>query len=222
MKNKKFYSVISVVATFIIFQFIFVFSAVAQDSNEMKPELSVAGIELGNRKSAENFLKEGYSPRVENDGRVSYYFYNKWATQVMRLSAPSIEDKYFITEIEVFRIGRSYQERHFHTEEIKYFSTESGVFIGFKQSAGYLIAGIKNAGATNEIKPKTLIKIQGEPTEKVETDKKYETLSYSFPNVKLNDEEESVNYEAEYEFYKDKLKRFKLTFASNKEKLAKK
>ncbi len=219
MQNKRFYRLTSIFAAFVIFQFVFVFGVRAQEETGNKPELSVVGIELGNRESAEKFLKNGYAPRIEEDGRVSYSFYNKWANQVMRLFAPSMEDKYFVTEIEVFKVGRSYRERHFHTEDIKFFETENGIFIGFKQSAAYFIAGIKNAGSINEFKPKHLIKINGEPDEKIEKEsEKRETLIYKVSDIDLV--ESKADYEAEYEFYKNKLKRFRLKIEPDKTKLA--
>ena len=207
-------------AVFVILQFVLI--AAAQDLPEEKPEMSVAGIELGNRESAKSFLTDGYAPRIGEDGRVSYYFYNKWATQVMRLTALSMEDRYFITEIEVFRVGRSYRERHFQAEEIKLFETENRIFIGFKQTAAYLIAGVKNAGATNEFKPKHIVKMKGEPFERVEAkEEKCETLVYRNADVELKDGGEA-SYEAEYEFYKDKLRRFRLKVEPERAKLAEK
>lgn len=218
MQNKKFYRLVVLV----IFQIVLVTGLQAQEASETKADLSVAGIELGNRESAEKFLKDGYSPRIEEDGRVSYAFYNEWATQVMRLYAPSMEDKYFITEIEVYRVGRSYKERHFHLKDVELFQTDGGVFIGFKQSAAFLIAGIKNAGKINEFKPKHIVKQKGEPTERVEKpEEKRETLIYKTESIKLSDET-TAKHEAEYEFYKDKLKKFRVKIESEKSMLAKK
>lgn len=221
MYKQKYFRSAIVLSMFVVFQFIFVLSANAQDSPEMKPELSVAGIELGNRTSAENFLKDGYAPRFETDGRVGYYFYNKWANQVMKLIAPSMEDKYFITEIEVFKVSRKYQERHYQAEDIKFFETESGIFIGFKQSAMFLIAGIENAGSTNKVKTKNLLKIKGEPTEKIEVDKKKETFVYKIPNIKLSDNETDAEYTANYEFYKNELRKFSFKIKVNNKEIAK-
>lgn len=222
MQKHKIYRLVNVIALVVTFQLVFVLSIHAQDAEELKPELSVAGIELGNRESAKTFLKDGYSPRLEKDGKVGYYFYNKWANQVMRLSAPSMEDRYFITEIEVFRVSRKYQERHFQAKEYKFFETEGGIFIGFKQSAMFMIVGIKNAGKINQFKPKHIVEIKGEPTQRNKTDKKREAISYRVSSLKLSDNEASYSYEAEYEFYKNKLKRFKLKIKQNKSELAKK
>lgn len=222
MKKRRVYSLASIFTAFVLFQFILVISIQAQDRAESKPELSVAGIELGNRESAEKFLKSGFSPRLEKDGSVGYYFYNKWANQVMRLSAPSLEDKYFITEIEVFSVSRKYQKPHFQAKDHRYFETENGIFIGFKQSAMFLIVGLKNAGKINEFKPKHIVKIKGEPTTRNKMDKKREAISYKVPSVELSDSESSYNYEASYRFYKNKLKRFKIKIAQNKSELAKK
>jgi hypothetical protein len=216
MAMKKFY----ISAVFVVLLFTVKF--VAQEASEAKPEMSVAGIELGDRESAKKFLTDGYAPRIGEDGRVSYYFYNKWATQVMRLEAPSYDDRFFITGIEVFRVGESYRERHFQAEEIKLFETENRIFIGFKQSAAYLIAGVKNAGATNEFKSKHIVKLKGEPSERVATEEeKRETLVYRGASVELKDGR-TAGYEAEYEFYKDKLKRFRLQIEPESAKLAEK
>lgn len=204
----------------LLFQIIFVSSGKAQNSGETKAEIGVAGIEIGNRESAEKFLKEGYSPRLEEDGRVAYYFYNKWGTQVMKLTANSLEDRYFITEIEVFRVSPKYRKNHFQAEDIKYFATECGIFIGFKQSAAFLIAGLENTGKINKFKPKNIISLKGEPAERTTEDKKSETLSYKIMNVKLADSTESLNYEETYEFYKDELKRFTLKIVMEQPKLA--
>lgn len=222
MQKQKFYHLASAIALVVTFQFIFASSIQAQDSSKMKPELSVAGIELGNRESAEKFLGDGYAPRLEKDGTVGYYFYNKWGNQVMRLNAPSMEDKYFITEIEVFRVGRSYQKNHYQAKDIKFFSTESDIFIGFRQSAMFLIAGIKNAGKINQFRTKNIVKMKGEPTERNKPDKKLETLIYKMPNVQLSNKEAGVRYEASYEFYKKKLRRYKLKISWDEKNLAKK
>lgn len=222
MQKQKFYRLASALALVVTFQFIFVLSIQAQESSEMKPEMSVAGIELGNRESAKKFLGDGYAPRLEQDGTVGYYFYNKWGNQVLRLNAPSMDDKYFITEIEVFRVGRKYQKNHYQAENIKYFSTENNIFIGFKQSAMFMIAGIKNAGKINQFKPKHIVKIKGEPTERNKAEKKRETLIYKMQDVQLSNQKNGVRYEASYEFYKKKLKRFKMKISWDEKNLAKK
>lgn len=176
----------------------------AQEADPPVP--TVAGVGLGDRESAEKFLGEGFGPRLGEDGGVTYYFYNKFATQVMRLSAPSVEDRFRITEIEVFRVNRKYRERHFHAEEVGYFETGEGVFIGFKQSAAFFIAGIKNVGKINVMRPKILVKMKGEP-DRLDESEDGRTKTYFYRAEAL---EGAPAYEAEYEFYKKKLQRFRL------------
>lgn len=221
MNSRKYYRNVDILALIFVFQIAFFVSVNGQKLDAPNPDLNVVGIELGDRESAKKFLKTGFSPRMEKDGSVSYYFYNKWATQVMKLSAPSMNDRFYITEIEVFRVSRKYTKPHFHTEDIKYFSTENGIFIGFKQSAMFMIAGIKNAGTINRFKPKHIVKMKGEPDERNKMDKKSEILVYRTSGVALKDEQ-TASYEASYKFYKKKLTRFKLKISPEKAKLAKK
>lgn len=207
---KKFYSS----AVFLLLFFVFVFSSFAQNS-EGKPEMSVVGIELGNRESAKKYLLAGHVPRVEEDGRASYYFYNEWGTQVMRLTVASVEDPYFITEIEVFAVGKSYTKRHYQDKENGLMMTENGIFIGFRQTAMNLIVGVKNAGKANTIGPGNVVKIKGEPKERIKPEEDREILTYEIPNIKLADEK-TADYTASYEFYKKKLKRFSLKITPQK------
>ncbi len=190
-------------------------SAAAQIA-EIKPEMSVVGIELGNRESAKKYLLPGHVPRVEEDGRASYYFYNEWGTQVMRLTVASVDDPYFITEIEVFAVGKSYTKRHYQDKENGLMMTENGIFIGFRQTAMNLIVGVRNVGKPNTIGPGNVIDIKGEPKERVKTEEDREVLTYEIPNIKLAEENLSADYEARYEFSKKKLKRFSLKIKLNK------
>lgn len=125
------------------------FYALAQEKNAL-PELSVAGVKLADRESAKAFLS-GYSARKTDDGRAVYYFYNEYGTQVMKLTAASAEEPYFITEIEVFAVGKSYQTEHYVADDLGVFSTESNIFIGFKQSASSLLFGTSNKTGPKEI-----------------------------------------------------------------------
>ncbi len=86
----------------------------------------------------------------------------------------------------------------------------------------FMIVGLKNTGKINEFKPKHIVEIKGEPTERSKTDKKREAISYKIPTMKLSDNEASFSYEADYQFYKNKLKRFKIKIVQNKAELAKK
>lgn len=221
MQKQKYYRVAALLAVFVIFQFASNYSVQAQAS-KAAPEMSVAGIELGNRESAKAFLTSDYKPRVGEDGRPTYYFYNKWGSQVMKLTAASFNDPYFLTEIEVFAVGEKYQERHFQAEDIKYFSTENNIFIGFKQSAMYFIAGVKNAGSKNEITPKDVIEIKGEPSKRFDKAEKREVINYNIPEVKVPGENSAADYQASYEFYKKKLKRFSIKLVLDEKMQAKK
>ena len=221
MQTQKKYFIVALLSVFVIFQFASNYSVKAQTS-DTAPEMSVAGIELGSRESAKAFLKSGYQPRVGKDGRPTYYFYNKWGSQVMKLTAASFDDPYFLTEIEVFSVGEKYQERHFQAEEVKYFETENKIFIGFKQSTMYFIAGVKNKGSNNEITPKAVVEIKGEPSKRADTDKNREVLSYNIAEVKVPGAKMEADYQADYEFYKNKLKRFSIKLVLDKTMTAKK
>ena len=221
MQTQKKYYIVVLLSVFVIFQFASNYSVKAQTSKNA-PEMSVAGIELGSRESAKAFLKSGYQPRVGKDGRPTYYFYNKWGSQVMKLTAASFDDPYFLTEIEVFSVGEKYQERHFQAEEVKYFETENKIFIGFKQSTMYFIAGVKNKGSNNEITPKAVVEIKGEPSKRADTDKNREVLSYNIAEVKVPGAKMEADYQADYEFYKNKLKRFSIKLVLDKTMTAKK
>jgi hypothetical protein len=183
------------------------FSALAQEKNIL-PELSVAGIKLGDRESAKAFLN-GYSLRKDADGGVAYFFYNSQGTQVMKLTAQSAEEPYFITGIEVFTVGRSYLEQHYVAKDLGTFTTESGIFIGQKASASSVIFGVPN-----RIGPKDVVKKKGEPSKQEKTGKD-ETIIYALANMKLPAGE--FDYSARYEFSKSKLKKFTLKILPVKE-----
>ena len=217
MQKQKFYRFAVLLSLVVIFQISFVSFVKAQES-KVKPDFSVIGIELGNREKAKAFLSQGYSPRKGEDGRPTYYFYNEWGSQVMKLTADSFEDQYFITEIEVFAVGQTYQERHFQAEKIKFFETESNIFIGFKQSAMYFIAAVKNVGSRNTIGPKDVVEIKGEPSERTKIDEKREVITYNLTNITLPGDNSNVDYQAEYEFYKKELKKFKLKIITDETK----
>ncbi len=217
MKKQKLYRLVISLSLVVAFQFASVSFVKAQDA-KAKPDMSVIGIELGNRAKAKEFLSQGYSPRQGADGRPTYYFYNEWGSQVMKLTAVSFDDPYFITEIEVYAVGKSYRERHYQADKIKFFETENNIFIGFKQSAMYFIAAVKNVGSRNTIGPKDVVEIIGEPNGRTKTDEKNEVITYEFSNVKLPSENSNVNYRASYEFYKKELKRFKIQIIADETK----
>lgn len=182
------------------------FNALAQEKSE-KVDLSVAGVKLGDRVSAKAFL-EGYSFRRGEDGRPNFLFYNKTGTEVLKLVSASAEDLYFITEIEIFTVGRSYQSRLYVAEKIDSFETENGIFLGLRQSATSLIFGIPN-----KIGPKDLIKKKGEPKARVKKEKR-EVLSYDLSGIEVASEADKFNYSASYEFYKSTLKKISLKISS--------
>lgn len=203
MQIKKFYRLSVFAAIFSAFLFTF---ANAQESSTA-PEMSVVGIKLGDRESAKKYLLSGHVPRVDEEGRTSYFFYNEWGTQVMRLTVASADDPYFITEIEVFAVNDSYRKRHYQDTKNGLMPTENGIFIGFRQTAFNLIVGVRNVGKANTIGPSEVVKLKGEPNERVTIEKDRELLKYEVGDVELDDES-TADYRAEYEFYKKKLKRF--------------
>ena len=178
-------------------------------AQEKKPDLSIAGVKLGDRVSAKAFL-EGYSSRFGDDGRPIFLFYNKEGTEVLKFVSASAEDLYFITEIEIFSVGRSYQSRLYIAEKFDSFETENGIFLGLRQSATSVIFGVPN-----KIGPKDLIKKKGEPKARVKKDKR-EVLSYDFSSIELANEKNKFNYSANYEFYKNTLKKITLKISADK------
>ncbi len=124
----------------------------------------------------------------------------------MKLTAESFEEPFLITEIEVFSVGKSYQDQHFVANNIGNFSTESSIFIGFKQSASSVLFG-----TSNKIGPKEIIKKKGVPT-KHETIGNREVISYDLVKIKIAGGE--FDYHARYEFSKKKLKKFVLKITS--------
>lgn len=196
------------------------FSVLAQEKNVL-PELSVSKIKLGDRASARVFL-EGYSARKQDDGRPAFFFYNKFGTQVMKLTGASYEDPFFIMEIEVFAVDKSYQTQHYVAEKIGFFQTEKKIFIGYQQSAASMLIGLPGVTRNDQIGPKDVIKKKGEPTERIKTGDD-ETVTYNLANVELPDESDATktsrfSYFARYEFHKNNLMKFTLKISSDKEK----
>jgi hypothetical protein len=186
----------------------------AQDK-QSEPELSVAGIRLGDRASAKKFL-EKYSPGTGDEGQPEYSFWNKFGNQVMKVSALSFDDPYFITKIEVFYAPQSYMGRHYVLKDQGFFVTENGIFIGYRQSAVSMIVGIPNVGREDRIGPKDVIRKKGEPTSRTNEDKK-EIIIYDLGkiNLDIDGKKETVNYSARYETNKNKLRRFVFEISSN-------
>ena len=185
-------------------------SASAQaERQKSAPDLTVAGVRLGNRATAKAFL-EGFQPRIGDGSRPTYYFYNRAATQVMKLTGASFDDRFLIVEIEVYKVGKSYTTPHFQADKIGFFKTESDIFVGYKQSMASAITGIPNVDGKDRTGPKTVAKKLGEPARRT-TEGERETLFYEIPEIEIADETGKTTkfaYAAQYEFSDDKLKRF--------------
>ena len=181
----------------------------AQDEKKISPDLSVSGVKLGNRATAKEFL-QNYQPTTGEDSRPAYYFYNKSANQVMKLTAASTEDRFLIVEIEVYRVGKSYTAGHFQAEKISHFKTEKDIFIGYKPSKLSSFTGIRNVDGKDRAGVKTVLEKIGAPTERTKHGEQ-EILIYKLPEIELADENGKAakfGYTAQYEFNDGKLKRF--------------
>lgn len=193
------------------------FTAAAQEKPVMEkpfvPEMSVAGIRLGDRASAKAFLSP-YAPTTDEKGRPAFYFYNSYADQVMKVSAASADDLYFITEISVYAVDESYQRRHFHLKKTSHFITESKVFIGWRQSVGSMLL-FPGVSRSDMIGPKDLVKKKGEPTARMKEGDE-EMITYNLTDIELPgsaaDEKKNLPfvYSAGFEFYKNRLTKFSL------------
>jgi hypothetical protein len=195
------------------------FTTAKAQTKAAQPALSVVGVKLGNRASAKAFLGD-FQARQDEIGRPMYFFYNKFANQVMKLTGASFADRFFITEIEVYKVGKSYTAPHFQAEKIAYFKTDQDIFIGYKQSTASMITGIPNIDGKDMTGPKTVIKKMGAPTEDLKTEEK-ETLVYKLPNIEIADETvagqtNKFSYSAQYEFSEGRLKKYTLKIASDK------
>ena len=184
-------------------------SSASSQTTQSEPEMSVAGLRLGDGESAQAIL-QNYSPRYDNDlSQPRYFFYNGYGNQVMTVTAHSKERPFLIVAVEVFAVGESYQKKHFQMKETNSFMSESGFFIGARPSAKSLIFAIPNVTG-----PKEVIKKAGQPQADEKSDK-VRTLRYEFGAVKELEAQEAklkdINfgaYTAEYRFYKNKLRRF--------------
>lgn len=214
MTNKivlnKLFSVFAVLFLTIAFA-----NTIFAQNDQIEPELSVAGIRLGDRVSAKKFL-ENYSAGTGDEGQPEYSFWNKFGNQVMKVSALSFDDPYFITRIEVFYAPQSYLGRHYVLKDQGFFVTENGIFIGYRQSVVSMIAGIPNVGREDRIGPNDIVKTKGEPTSRTKADKK-EIITYDFNkiNLDIDGKKQQVNYSARYETHKNKLRRFVLEISSD-------
>lgn len=187
---------------------------VSAQTASIRPDVSIAGVRLGDRGSAKLFL-DGYQFRTDG-GVPTYYFYNSRITTVFKLTGASFDDPYFITEMEVFNVGPEYQNRHFVLEKVGHFLTESGIHVGYRQSgrdlAFSLTVGIPGIVGDSVIGTKYVVKKIGEPTARLSDGDKdafdYRIENFGVPNDKAEDPRSSFVYSAHYEFYKRKLNRF--------------
>lgn len=195
-------------------------SALAQAA-QPEPELSVAGLRLGDEESAKAVL-QSYSPRYDNElNQPKYFFYNGYGNQVMCVTAYSRARPFLIVGVEVFAVSESYQMKHFQMKETKSFMSESGFFIGARASAASLIFAIPNV-----TRPKGIIKKKGQP-QADEKSGKVRTLRYQLGTVNeleaLETKLKNIDfgtYTAEYRFYKKRLNRFSIAINTTDIKVA--
>ena len=185
---------------------------VSAQERTASPDMSVAGLKLGDRESGKAFLSE-YQPRMA-DGGPAYYFYNKNADTVMKVTVASDDDRFFVTGIEVFAVDEKYRSRHFQLDKIGHFITESGIFIGWKQSgkgiAATLIIGVPYPLGVNSIGQKEVVARFGEPQERKKTGDD-ETLDYRLASIVVpNAGGRSWGYTSHFEFHKHDLQRFSI------------
>lgn len=183
-------------------------------SQTTPPERSVAGFRLLDDEQTVKTALAGFSPRYDNErGAPKYYFYNEYGNQVMALTALSRERPYLLTGIEVFGVDEKYQKKHFQLKDIAAFTSESGFFLGARASAGSMIFGVANVTGAKDV-----IKKKGAPTAD-EKSGKTRTLRYQSASASRQPEAKDVkigSYTAEYEFYKNKLKRFSIAVETAK------
>jgi hypothetical protein len=204
------------------FTFVFIFTVTAAyvDAQRpaMAPDLTVSGMRLGDRVSGKAFL-ENFQPRTDG-GRPTYYFYDKYAATVMKVTAASFDDPYFVTEVEVFAVDESYRNRHFYLDKVGFFETESGIFIGTRQSA----RGIKMTMIFGSPIPlgmmsnglKDILRKKGEPTERNKSGKD-ETMDYKIEAIDIGGESPTkYGYEARYEFNSRRLQRYSMKILPRK------
>lgn len=203
--------------SFSIFILLVLSFASAQAQNA-QPELGVSGFRLG--EETENAKRlQNYSPRYDAaTGQPKYFFYNEYGTQVLALTALSKERPFLLVGIEVFAVGKSYQQKHFQLKETAFFVSESGFFIGEKPSASSMIFAVANVTGAKDVIGK-----KGTPSADERTDKT-RTLSYQisvsgesvagqaqFKETALDNtiaRNSSEFYKAEYRFVKNRLQKF--------------
>jgi hypothetical protein len=193
-----------------------VFSAVAAQAKSASPELSVSGFRLG--EESENAKRlQNFSPRFdEQTGQPKYLFYNEYGTQVLSLTAHSKERPFLLVGIEVFAVGKSYQQKHYQLKDTAFFVSESGFFIGERPSATSLLFAVANVTGAKDVIAK-----KGAP-QSDEKDDETRTISYrvdaagkpSAGQVQFKEMALGLSlasgefYKAEYRFVKNRLRRF--------------
>ena len=200
----------------ISFFILLVFSNIAAQAQSALPELSVSGFRLG--EEAENAKRlQKFSPRYdEQTGQPKYLFYNEYGTQVLALTALSKERPFLLVRLEVFAVGKFYQQKHYQLKDTAFFVTESGFFIGERPSTTSMLFAVANV--TGE---KDVIGKKGAPHSD-EKDDKTRTIFYrfntagdtvsggaQFKEAALGAASISTEfYKAEYRFIKNRLRRF--------------
>lgn len=169
----------------------------------LKFETTVAGITLMNEESARRVLENSMQFSVTPERKAVRTFYNMHGTQVMILTADDPEKPFSITEIEVYRVGIKYRKLHVVMDKTPGFVTESDLVVGARQS---WITGLRRT-----ITKKDLVKVLGEPYEKVKKDKKKEVYVYDIADETALAGIGAARYHAEYTFYEDELIRFKVS-----------
>ncbi len=194
--------------------FILSLAAISTFSQNVKPELMVAGFRLGNEDATKAKL-QGYSPRYDNEAnQPKYFFYNEYGTQVMTITCYSKERPFLVVGIEVFAVGESYQNKHFQMKGVNAFVSESGFYIGEKPSAKSLIFAVPNVTGAKDV-----IKKLGAPEGDEKTDKNVRMLRYRLSEIKeLTATIGGVNfgtYTAQFRFVKNRLRRFSVAVEAN-------
>ncbi|HSK74107.1 MAG TPA: hypothetical protein VK892_20575 [Pyrinomonadaceae bacterium] len=171
--------------------------------NRANFETTVAGITLMNEESARRVLENSLQFSVTPEGKAVRTLYNMHGTQVMVLTADDPEKPFSITGIEVYRVGPSYRKLHVVMDKTPDFETESNLVVGARAS---WITGMRRT-----VSPKDLVKMLGEPNEKVKKDNKREVYVYDIADEASLGNINAARYHAEYTFYKNELVRFKFS-----------